>query len=134
MSPSQYTSFWGHRRNRAWRASPCRFAPTGQPGNGFHQLHDQRALSIAKSTACERFLYGGGWGKPRWKTSAIAGTPTAYLDLSTPAIPRGYPGRAPVTGMQLMDVLVDTNICSADRTERVVDFGLPALNGRVVLP
>jgi hypothetical protein len=134
MNPSLYTLFWGHRRNRAWGASPCRFASTGQPGDGFHQLHDQRALSIAKSTACERFLYGGGWGKLGWKATAITGTPTASLDLSAPAIPLGYPGRAPVTGTQLMDVLTDTNICSADRTERVVDFGRPAPDGRVVLP
>jgi hypothetical protein len=44
-------------------------------------------FSIAKSTACERFLYRGGWGKLRWKASAITGTPTAYIDPSTPAIP-----------------------------------------------
>jgi hypothetical protein len=117
MSPSQHTSFWRHRRNRAWRASPCRFASTGAPGNGFRQRHDQRALSIAKSTARERFLYRGGWGKLRWKASAITGTPTAYLDPSAPAIPLGYPGGARVTGMQLMSMLTDTNICSTDRTE-----------------
>jgi hypothetical protein len=134
VNPSQHTSFWRHRRNRAWRASPYRFASTGQPGNGFHQRHDQRALSIAKSTACERFLYRGGWGKLRWKASAITGTPTAYLDPSIPAIPLGYPGGAPVTGMQLMGMLTDTNICSADRTERVVDLGRPALDSRVPLP
>jgi len=134
MNPSQRTAFWGHRRNGAWRAPPYRFASAGQPGNGFHQLRDQRAHAIAKSTPRERFLYGGGWGKLRWKASAITGTPTAYLDLSTPAIPLGYPGRGPVTGIQLMDVLTDANICSADRTARVVDFGRPALDGRVVLP
>jgi hypothetical protein len=56
-----------------------------------------------------------------------------YLDLKAPAIPLSYRG-APVTGMQLMDVLTDTNIWSADRTKRVVDFGRPALDGRVLLP
>jgi hypothetical protein len=123
-----------HRRNRTRGASPYRFASTDQPGNGFHQQRDQRALSIAKSTACERFLYREGWGKLRWKASPITGTSTAYLDPSTPAIPLGYPGRAPVTGMQLMDILTNTNICSANRTERVVDLGGAALDGRVLLP
>jgi len=131
---SQHPSFCGTAANDTRRASPYRFASTGQPGNGLHQQHDQRALSIAKSTACERFLYREGWGKLRRKASAITGTPTAYLDPSTPAIPLGYPGRAPVTGMQLMDILTKTNICSAYRTERVVDLGGPALDGRVLLP
>jgi hypothetical protein len=36
--------------------------------------------------------------------------------------------------MQLMGMLTDTNICSADRTERVVDLGRPALDSRVPLP
>jgi hypothetical protein len=113
---------------------PYRFASTRQPGHGFHQQHDQRALSTAKSTARERFLYRGGWGELRWKASPITGTPTAYLDPSTPAIPLGYPGRAPVTGIQLMDIPANTNICSANRTERLVDLGGAALDGRVLLP
>jgi hypothetical protein len=120
-------SFWRHRRK------PYRFVSAGPPGNGFHQWHDQRALSIAKSTACERFLYRGAQSKLRWNASAITGTPIAYLDPSTPAIPLGYPGHAPVTGMQLMGMLTDTNICSTDRTERVVDLGRPVLDGPVLL-
>jgi hypothetical protein len=120
MNPVQYTSVrvttavppGGHPR--------AVLLPRSQPGNGFHQLHDQRALSIAKS-------------KPRWEVSATTGTPTVYLDLKAPAIPLSYRG-APVTGMQLMDVLTDTNIWSADGTKRVVDFGRPALDGRVLLP
>ena len=96
----------------------------GQPGNRFHQLHDQRAISIAKSKACD---------KPRWEAWATSGAPTAYLDLRAPAIPLGYPG-ALVTGMQLMDQRTYTNICSTDGTKPVVDFGRPVLDGRVVLP
>jgi hypothetical protein len=41
---------------------------------------------------------------------------------------------APVIGMQLMDMRTYTNICSADGTKPVVDFGRPALDGRVALP
>jgi hypothetical protein len=33
-----------------------------------------------------------------------------------------------------MDELIDKNICSTGGMERVVDFGRPALDGRVVLP
>jgi hypothetical protein len=39
-----------------------------------------------------------------------------------------------VTGIQSMDVPTDTKICSPDGTKPVVDFGRPALDGRVALP
>ena len=139
MNLSQHTSFCGTAAivlggRRRTVLLPRISLETDFINSIFHQQHDRRALSITKSTACERFLYREGWGKLRQKASAITGTPTAYLDPSTPAIPLGYPGRAPVTGMQLMDILTKTNICSAYRTERVVDLGGPALDGRVLLP